>query len=69
MRAASSSQRRFLIFLVNFNSWLYRYIYEIEIAQNPLVKRVIAVFDKNKDGKISFTEFISGLSTLSSAGI
>lgn len=25
-----------------------------ELNQNPLVKRVISIFDKNKDGKISF---------------
>ena len=36
------------------------------IAQNPLVKRVIQIFDKNKDGKISFVEFINGLAALSS---
>ena len=35
------------------------------LAKNPLVKRVISVFDENKDGKISFEEFINGLSTLS----
>ena len=26
----------------------------VELAQNPLVRRVIAVLDKNKDGNISF---------------
>lgn len=41
---------------------------ETGLAQNPLVKRVISVFDKNKDGKISFVEFISGLASLSAAG-
>ena len=30
----------------------------IELAQNPLVKRVISVLDKNKDGSISFLEFV-----------
>ena len=35
------------------------------IAQNPLVKRVISIFDKNKDRKISFAEFIQGLAVLS----
>ena len=35
------------------------------LAKNPLVKRVISVFDENNDGKISFQEFISGLATLS----
>eukprot|EP00831_Metopus_contortus_P047449 TRINITY_DN3829_c0_g1_i2.p2 TRINITY_DN3829_c0_g1~~TRINITY_DN3829_c0_g1_i2.p2 ORF type:complete len:154 (-),score=26.82 TRINITY_DN3829_c0_g1_i2:51-512(-) len=39
-----------------------------ELSQNPIVHRVIDVFDKNKDGKISFTEFISGLSSLHSEG-
>lgn len=38
----------------------------IELAQNPLVKRVIAVLDKNKDGNISFLEFVQGLNSLSS---
>lgn len=33
-----------------------------ELNQNPLVQRVIAVFDINKDGKISFKEFLSGKS-------
>ena len=37
----------------------------IELAQNPLVKRVIAVLDKNKDGNISFLEFVQGLNSLS----
>ena len=32
------------------------------------MQRVIDVFDKNKDGKISFTEFVSGLSSLHSDG-
>lgn len=34
-----------------------------ELNQNPLVKRVISIFDKNKDGKISFSEFLSGSSS------
>jgi Ca2+-binding EF-hand superfamily protein len=32
------------------------------------VKRVISIFDTNKDGKISFSEFIHGLSMLSAGG-
>ena len=36
-----------------------------ELANNPLVKRVIAVLDKNKDGNISFLEFVQGLNSLS----
>ena len=39
-----------------------------ELAQNPLVKRVISVFDKNGDGNISFYEFVMGLAKLSSSG-
>jgi serine/threonine-protein phosphatase 2B regulatory subunit len=39
----------------------------LELAQNPLVKRVIAVLDKNTDGKISFLEFVQGLSSLSAS--
>lgn len=38
------------------------------LAQNPLVKRVMITFDKNKDGKISFVEFIEGLAKLSMGG-
>merc|ERR1711907_555651 len=37
-----------------------------ELEQNPLVKRVIDVLDKNKDGSISFFEFVHGLNSLSS---
>jgi serine/threonine-protein phosphatase 2B regulatory subunit len=39
-----------------------------ELAQNPLVQRVISVFDQNKDGSISFYEFVTGISKLSEAG-
>lgn len=31
--------------------------------QNPLVKRVISIFDINQDGKVSFVEFLVGLGT------
>ena len=36
----------------------------VELNENPIVQRVISVFDKNNDGKISFFEFITGLSAL-----
>ena len=39
--------------------------FHLELAQNPLVRRVIAVLDKNKDGNISFLEFVQGLNSLS----
>ncbi len=35
-----------------------------ELKNNPIVKRVISIFDINQDGKISFYEFILGLSAL-----
>ena len=35
------------------------------LAQNPLISRIIAIFDKNKTGRISFVEFIKGLEVLS----
>ena len=37
---------------------------DLELANNPLVKRVIAVLDKNRDGEISFLEFVQGLNSL-----
>jgi serine/threonine-protein phosphatase 2B regulatory subunit len=39
-----------------------------ELKDNPIVQRIITVFDKNNDGKISFYEYVSGLSTLTSSG-
>ena len=39
-----------------------------ELKDNPIVHRIISVFDKNNDGKISFYEFISGLSILTEVG-
>lgn len=35
-----------------------------DIADNPLVKRVIDIFDTNSDGKVSFIEFLVGLAKL-----
>ena len=35
-----------------------------ELKDNPIVQRIINVFDKNGDGKISFYEFVWGLSAL-----
>lgn len=35
-----------------------------EIADNPLVKRVVSIFDTNHDGKVSFVEFLVGLAKL-----
>lgn len=35
-----------------------------ELSQNPLVQRVISIFDINKDGKISFSEFLTGSAAL-----
>lgn len=40
-----------------------------ELKENPIVQRIITVFDKNNDGKISFYEFVYGLSILTNAGI
>ena len=37
-----------------------------ELKDNPIVQRIIHVFDKNGDGKISFYEFVWGLSALTS---
>ena len=34
------------------------------LSQNPLVRRVVSIFDKNNDGVISFEEFVTGLSQL-----
>jgi len=35
-----------------------------ELKHNPIVGKVISIFDINQDGKISFYEFIVGLSAL-----
>ena len=35
-----------------------------ELINNPIIKKVISIFDKNNDGKISFYEFILGLTAL-----
>ncbi len=37
-----------------------------ELKDNPNVQRIIYAFDKNGDGKISFYEFVWGLSELTS---
>lgn len=39
-----------------------------ELKDNPIVQRIISVFDKNNDGKLSFYEFVSGLSLLTHVG-
>jgi hypothetical protein len=39
-----------------------------ELACNPLLERVIAIFDTNKDDEIEFKEFIGALSTFSEKG-
>lgn len=58
-----SSPKSSSIFQVSLAAVIYD---AVELAQNPLVKRVIAVLDKNKDGNISFLEFVQGLNSLSS---
>jgi Ca2+-binding EF-hand superfamily protein len=40
-----------------------------ELKENPVVQRLITIFDKNGDGKISFFEFVNGLGNLTSSGI
>ncbi len=35
------------------------------LSQNPMVNRVLRIFDADRDGKISFLEFVHGLGTLS----
>jgi len=39
-----------------------------DLALNPLLERILQIFDKNKDDEIQFEEFISVLSTLSDKG-
>lgn len=35
-----------------------------ELALNPVVRRVVSIFDVNKDKSISFDEFVTGLAKL-----
>ena len=39
-----------------------------ELQQNPLVRRVIDIFDEDKNGEVDFREFIQGLSHFSAKG-
>eukprot|EP00029_Vermamoeba_vermiformis_P011509 TRINITY_DN6342_c0_g1_i1.p1 TRINITY_DN6342_c0_g1~~TRINITY_DN6342_c0_g1_i1.p1 ORF type:complete len:183 (+),score=79.34 TRINITY_DN6342_c0_g1_i1:84-632(+) len=39
-----------------------------ELAVNPLLERVISIFDTNKDNEVEFKEFISALSIFSDKG-
>jgi len=39
-----------------------------DLKQNPLLGRLLSIFDKNKDDEIQFSEFVSTLSTLSNKG-
>ena len=39
-----------------------------ELKENPIVQRIIKIFDKNNDGKLSFYEFVLGLSSLTNSG-
>eukprot|EP01129_Flabellula_baltica_P017135 TRINITY_DN9404_c0_g1_i1.p1 TRINITY_DN9404_c0_g1~~TRINITY_DN9404_c0_g1_i1.p1 ORF type:complete len:180 (-),score=60.50 TRINITY_DN9404_c0_g1_i1:43-582(-) len=36
-----------------------------DLAMNPLLERILQIFDENKDNAIQFTEFITALSTFS----
>ena len=47
------------------DSWTCFCLMSVELANNPLVRRVIAVLDRNNDGNISFLEFVQGLNSLS----
>ena len=39
-----------------------------ELQQNPLVRRVIDIFDEDNNGEVDFKEFIQGLSHFSAKG-
>lgn len=39
-----------------------------ELTQNPLVQRVISIFDSDNDGEIDFEEFLNGIAMFSSHG-
>lgn len=44
----------------------YDEFYDIpQLKQNPLLDRVLSVFDSNSDGKVDFREFVKALSTFS----
>jgi len=58
--------KKFSILDINNNGQLDPHeLFEIpELADNPLVNRVISIFDTNSDGKVSFVEFLVGLAKL-----
>ena len=39
-----------------------------ELQQNPLVQRVIDIFDEDQNGEVDFKEFIQGVSQFSVKG-
>lgn len=39
-----------------------------ELSENPLVKRVVTVFDQDNSGTVSFIEFLVGLAKLAGGG-
>ena len=39
-----------------------------ELQQNPLVQRVIDIFDEDQNGEVDFKEFIQGVSQFSAKG-
>ena len=67
IRVVLWSQKSSSIFQVSFSTSkpIQISVINLELANNPLVKRVIEVLDKNKDGSISFLEFVQGLNSLS----
>ena len=54
--------------IILFNRKINQYLSLPELHQNPLVQRVIEIFDQDGNGEVDFKEFIEGVSQFSVKG-
>ena len=59
----------FIYFLLDFKKEKKNFYLSLpELHQNPLVQRVIEIFDQDGNGEVDFKEFIEGVSQFSVKG-